>query len=150
MMVVFSGQHGIHILHICHGISLSMAVTCFRIVYIRYKDVDNNVTATFQDDIILDVTPPTGSVSILNETSLRPASVGIVTLLLDATDDVSGVGSMQIGSDDDFSGEDWEPLADTHEWEMDPGNVVYVRYRDNAGNVSEVYQALKTLNSFFL
>jgi hypothetical protein len=33
-----------------------------RVVYVRFKDRDGNVTSAFQDDIILDVTPPTGSV----------------------------------------------------------------------------------------
>ncbi len=113
-----------------------------RIVYSKYKDLDGNISATYQDDIILDVIPPTGSVSILGVTSLRPAQAATVTLLLSAIDDVSGVGGMQISSSEEFSGAEWEPYATTHAWDMEGGEFVYVRYRDNAGNVSVVYQAI--------
>ena len=35
-----------------------------RVVYVKYKDNQGNTTSTYQDDIILDVTPPTGTVTI--------------------------------------------------------------------------------------
>ena len=35
-----------------------------RVVYIRFKDTNGVVSGTYQDDIILDMTPPTGSISI--------------------------------------------------------------------------------------
>jgi hypothetical protein len=35
-----------------------------RVVYIRFKDIYGVVSATYQDDIILDMAPPTGSISI--------------------------------------------------------------------------------------
>jgi hypothetical protein len=35
-----------------------------RVVYVRYKDLSGSVSAAFQDDIILDVTPPSGSVDV--------------------------------------------------------------------------------------
>ncbi|HHT9133212.1 MAG TPA: hypothetical protein ACFYED_12150 [Candidatus Tripitaka californicus] len=35
-----------------------------RTVYVKYKDVNGNVSATYQDDIILDLNAPSGSVSI--------------------------------------------------------------------------------------
>jgi hypothetical protein len=37
-----------------------------RIVYVRYKDVNETLSATYQDDIILDTTAPTGTVEILS------------------------------------------------------------------------------------
>jgi hypothetical protein len=35
-----------------------------RVVYVRFKDIYGVVSATYQDDIILDMAPPTGSISI--------------------------------------------------------------------------------------
>ncbi len=36
-----------------------------RVVYIRFKDTSGIVSGTYQDDIILDMAPPTGSISII-------------------------------------------------------------------------------------
>lgn len=47
-----------------------------RVVYVRYQDIHGNISATFQDDIILDVTAPTGSVEIVTDTSQRTPPVG--------------------------------------------------------------------------
>jgi hypothetical protein len=137
-----------------------------RLVYIRYKDYLGNTSATYSDDIILDVTPPKGSVSIAPNISGTRESVshpthqaGVsstemftiylplifkplqVKLLLTATDDVSGVGGMIISNYSDFSGAAWEAFAAQKNWGL-MGNTVYVKYRDNAGNESEVYSAI--------
>ena len=134
-------------------------------VYARYKDNAGNMSATFQDDIILDVTPPVGSVTIVpviagmrELVSDTTPQVGAssdqiftvylpliikslqVNLLLTATDDVSGVGGMLISNNMDFSGANWEVYALEKSWGL-IGTTVYVKYRDNAGNVSLVYSA---------
>ncbi len=139
-----------------------------RLVYIRYKDYLGNTSATYSDDIILDVTPPKGSVSIApNISGTREAvshpipKVGVSSnemftiylplifkplqakLLLTATDDVSGVGGMIISNNSDFSGAAWEAFAAQKNWGL-MGNTVYVKYRDNAGNEFEVYSAIYT------
>jgi hypothetical protein len=153
-----------------------------RVVYVRYKDFNGNVSATYQDDIILDVNPPTGSVSIIPgligsalavpiinlkpqptvstpESNaewklylplvLNPCRVPTdnpnVTLHLSATDDVSGVGSMIISNRADFSCAAWVNYATTSAWYVPPGvTTVYVKFRDNAGNVSTTYSAIYT------
>jgi hypothetical protein len=114
-----------------------------RVVYIRYKDVSGNVSATYQDDIILDVTPPTGSVSIVGPGGLSRllATNSIVTLSLSATDDVSGVGGMLLSNTPDFGGASWEAYATIRIWDLGNNNTVYVRFRDNAGNISQTYSA---------
>jgi hypothetical protein len=117
-----------------------------RVVYVRYGDVSGNVLNTSQDDIILDMNPPTGSVSIVGASSqterqLEQLASSSNTLSLSATDDVSGVGGMMLSSRADFYGATWETYATTRQWSFSAGNTVYVRYKDNAGNISQSYSA---------
>jgi hypothetical protein len=109
-----------------------------RVVYVRYKDLGGNVSATSQDDIILDVTPPVGSISVATPTVT--STLVIVTLHLNASDDVSGVGAMRLSDSQSFSGATWQAYSTTAVWPV-TGEAVYVQYRDNAGNVSPVYSA---------
>jgi hypothetical protein len=118
-----------------------------RTVYVRYGDVGGSVLNTSQDDIILDVTAPTGSVSIVGPTGKR-ARASTVTLALSATDDVSGVGSMMLSNRADFAGASWQAYATSATWTLDVNNTVYVRFRDNAGNVSQTYSARGQSNLF--
>jgi hypothetical protein len=112
-----------------------------RTVYIKYKDLQGNVAGPFNDNIILDTTPPTGSVSIQGSAHSHSPASEIVTLLLSAADDVSGVGDMQISSRSDFQGAAWEPFVSSRQWDLSGGRTVFARFRDNAGNVSVVYHA---------
>lgn len=107
-----------------------------RTVYVRFKDVNGVVSAPASDDIILDVNPPTGTVRIEPLPGLR---AGDVRLVLSATDDVSGVGAMQISNAADFAGAAWEPYATSRTWSPAGSGPVYARFRDNAGNVSAAY-----------
>jgi len=137
-------------------------------VYVRYKDNAGNISARFQDDILLDVTPPVGSVTIapfiavIRESASAPtlqmgaSSAQIYTvylpfiikslqvnLVLMATDGASGVGGMLISNNLDFSGANWEVYTSQKSWGL-IGTNVYVKFRDNAGNVSPVYSATYT------
>jgi hypothetical protein len=113
-----------------------------RVVYVRYMDLSGNTSSTFSDDIILDVTAPTGSVSIvLGAAASKRTRASTVTLALSATDDVSGVGSMMLSNRADFVGASWQAYATSATWTLDVNNTVYVRFRDNAGNVSQTYSA---------
>jgi hypothetical protein len=148
-----------------------------RVVYVRYKDISGNISATYQDDIILDVTAPTGSVQavpgvpvndlrtvgttvaamypislsttddysyavylplVLNNFCTPPTGPANVTLHLQAEDDVSGVVDMIISHLPSFNCARWEPYTTTRAWYAPDGTtMVYVKFRDNAGNVSE-------------
>ena len=125
-----------------------------RVVYVRYKDLSGTMSATYQDDIILDVTAPTGSVSIASTAVIAPQHVqrvvhtakmslagNTVMLNLSATDDVSGVGDMQISNRADFVGAIWQPYTTSATWMLDANNTVYVRFRDYAGNISQASTA---------
>ena len=62
--------------------------------------------------------------------------------LFDPSAEQSGVVEMQISNRADFEDATWEPYNPNKEWTLDPdGNgqaTVYVRFRDAAGNVSDV------------
>ncbi len=93
---------------------------------------------------IPDITPPIGSIRI-NNGALYTRSP-IVTLNLYAQDDESGMGNgaqMQFSND----GARWSapgPYVTSKLWPLTPGiglKIVYVRFKDAAGNWSRVYSA---------
>jgi hypothetical protein len=69
-----------------------------------------------------------------------------VNLLLTATDDVSGVGGMMISNDMAFSAANWEIFATHTIWQVPSTGTTtfYVKFRDNAGNISTTYSATYT------
>jgi sugar lactone lactonase YvrE len=105
-----------------------------RLVYIRFRDVDGNVSSMYLDDIILDVNPPGGHAQIAN------TGQGI-QLSLTATDDVSGVEGMRLSAQPDFAGASWEPFESSRTWDFGANPSVYVQFRDYAGNLSPTYVA---------
>jgi len=149
-----------------------------RVVYVRFKDVNGDLSTTYQDDIILDVNAPTGSVEvvagvsenspntawtktttthpvsittndvysnntyfplILNRTCSLPTGPANVTLYLQAVDDVSGVADMLISHLSDCKCGTWESYSATKAWYVPAeATVIYVKFRDHAGNISEV------------
>lgn len=115
-----------------------------RTVYVKFKDVAGNVSGGYQDDIILDLNAPSGTVSIEGSgtvTGTNAVATTAVTLRLSASDDVSGVGGMLVSNSPAFSGASWESLAASKSWNMESGGKVYVAFKDNAGNASPVYAA---------
>lgn len=118
-----------------------------RIVYVRYRDANGNVSPTFQDDILLDVTPPQGHIWISGASELISTASTLATLNLDANDDVSGVESMRLSNQPNFAGAVWEPFSTRHAWDFAMGAMVYVQFRDNAGNISQTYSATYTEQS---
>lgn len=99
------------------------------------------ISAITRDTIILDTTPPTGSLLI--------SSAGVqgdtATLSLSAEDVTSGVASMLIYNTPNQAKEaTWETFKTSRSWRLDPGEgakTVYVQYRDQAGNVSKAIKA---------
>jgi hypothetical protein len=112
-----------------------------RTVYVRFRNTVGSTSGGFSDDIILDVAAPTGSVSIVGVSGSAARNNLAVTLVLSATDDVSGVAGMLISNRSDFVGATWEPYATSRTWTLGGNNTVYVRFKDNASNVSQTYSA---------
>ena len=122
-----------------------------RYVYARYRDSDGNVHGTFFDDIIYDPHAPEGEIAF-DPVDLLPAAARLqmgpqplrvihsdsTELFVSVADDSSGVGDMQISLSPGFEGATWEPYSAIAPVTFDEDGVqtVYVRFRDNAGNVS--------------
>jgi len=105
-------------------------------VYVQYKDNAGNWSVSIGDTIILDTTPPTGTISI-NDGDVYTSTTS-VTLTLSASDAHSGVSKMEFSND----GVTWsseEDYATSKSWTLTTGDgtkTVYVRHKDNAGNWS--------------
>ncbi len=133
-----------------------------RFVYARYKDSQGHIHGNFMDDIIYDPTAPlvvaafdplelpVGGVTLqtrgayMLQQAVRPAYVvntAQAELFLSASDDSSGLAAMQVSTRPDFAGATWEsftaivPVAFTE----DGAHTVYVRTRDEAGNISTAF-----------
>jgi hypothetical protein len=46
---------------------------------------------------------------------------------------------MRLSNRDDFAGAIWRPFASSVTWDFDGGGVVYVQFKDGAGNISQTY-----------
>ncbi|MGC9335303.1 MAG: hypothetical protein ACP5JJ_14205, partial [Anaerolineae bacterium] len=99
-------------------------------LYARFRDSQGQVYGTYQTAVFYDGTRPIGWVDILSDTGQ------IVTLGLDASDDNSGVEAVRVGSDRAFTGAIWLAMTDTVTATWPAEAIVYVQFRDRAGNLS--------------
>jgi len=108
-------------------------------IYVNFMDVAGNWSNAYSDTIILDKTPPTGSISI--EGGAASTTKSVVTLTLSGADARSGVDKMQFSNDNAT----WSPAenyATTKSWPLSAGagtKIVYVKFKDGAGNWSGSY-----------
>jgi len=106
-----------------------------RTVYVRFKDAGGVTSSTYQDDIILDMNAPIGSVNVLSY------SASAITLRTNATDTISGVGQMRIATEPIFSAVSWRTFTTSATVTPSNTGMTYVQYKDYAGNVSSTYSA---------
>jgi hypothetical protein len=112
-------------------------------VYARFQDSAGNVSAATETSFALDTMPPIGGISLAQHV-VGPATLAL-TLFLGAEDNLSGVADMRVSGDPAFADAPW--LAYTNTLTLPArtlaasgfAGVVYVQYRDLAGNVSEAY-----------
>ena len=114
------------------------------IVYVRFGDASGAELPNSRsfDNIILDIEPPTGSVTLPGTTSAstRGPDSPIRPVQLTATDNLSGADMhMRLSNRADFAGAVWQPYATSATWDFTGGGTLYVQFRDGAGNVSVVY-----------
>lgn len=117
-------------------------------IYAKFKDSRGQIiegSASF----LLDRIPPFGGIYINNWVVGR--DITILNVSLGAGDNLSGVIEMRVGKKPDFSDTIWEPYSTTKilPWgetyqDMDSKphgfvGIIYVQYRDLAGNISEGY-----------
>lgn len=147
-----------------------------RTVYVKFK-TNGRVSSVYQDDIILDQTPPSGTIQIveagtsiagfasqsesspitLSSTSTYTTHLPLMVssylpglrllgLSLSATDNLSGVDRILVSNDAVFDGAEWQPYVQDLDWYVSEQGTttVYVKFRDRAGNESQVYSATTT------
>jgi hypothetical protein len=117
---------------------------------IRYRstDIAGNIEADQTLSVIVDNTPPTGSITINNGAGYTGTSA--VNLSISATDGTgSGTATMCVSNTSSCTA--WENYAGTKAWTLssgDGGKTVYVWYQDNLGNTDLTpYSASITLDS---
>jgi hypothetical protein len=111
-------------------------------VFAKFKDQVGNVSSVVKDVIKLDRKAPTNvSVKINNGAVLANNLNRAVTLITAATD----ASHMAISNVPSFEKSEWEPFSNKRlNWILEPGDgdkIVYVRFRDDIGNISEAVNA---------
>jgi len=106
-------------------------------VTVAIRDRAGNIWWIY-DEIIQDISAPTGSVTISN--GFNRINSSAVTLQLSASDVTSGVDKMSFSSDGGATWSDWEMFFMAKTLDLPPGDgvkEVRVRFKDNAGNVND-------------
>jgi hypothetical protein len=106
-------------------------------VHVRVMD-NAGVYGDAHDTIVLDTTPPKGTLKINNNAASTITST--VNLTLSASDK-NGVVEMMLSNRDTFNNSVWEPFVETRIWEIAEGEgerFVFVKFKDPADLVSEI------------
>lgn len=117
-------------------------------VYAVYKDAAGNISTACSDAIVLDATPPDGSL-VINTGAAQTNSLS-VTLSITASDTGSGVAFTQVSNDGIFDTEPWEAYSASKAWTLATGDgtkTVYVRFKDSAENISGAFSDDILLNT---
>jgi N-acetylneuraminic acid mutarotase len=103
-------------------------------VYIQFRATFGNPGAGYADNIVVDQTPPTGSVAVTGASGAR-------VLQLTATDDYSSSAQMQmrVSNRSDFTGAVWQWFSGSLGWGFSGSQPVHVQFKDGAGNISQTY-----------
>lgn len=101
-------------------------------IYARFRDKAGIVYGEYETTVFYDAVPPVGSAEVLS------VSNGIATLGLEASDDNSGVYDVRLDPDSSFPDAEWGFYTDTLTTTWPANGIVYVQYRDRAGNLSAV------------
>lgn len=117
-------------------------------VYAQFRDNALNASSNFTDTILLDTTPPTGSI-VINGGETYAYNI-LVNLTLSASDSGSGVSQIRLSNNPGGPWTEPEPFTPSkHNWDLskyggnsNPGyKTVYVQYKDSAGNWSDSFSA---------
>lgn len=107
-------------------------------VYVQFQDAATNIGGPFTDSIILDATPPAGSVSINNGATYTNIPTTTLTI---AASDATAVANMRL-SHDSIDWLEWEPYTTSRSWALtgsDGTKTVYIQFQDTLGNISDAF-----------
>jgi len=120
-----------------------------RTVEAQFRDGFGNESSVVSASIIMDTTPPQGSIT-LNDGAQYTRTTG-VSVKPTATDASSGVAKVQLSNDNtNFQEFDYFPHTYYIYWPLTPGDgpkTVYAQFRDNAGNTSASVTASITVDT---
>jgi hypothetical protein len=108
-------------------------------VFAKLKDAAGRVSITEFDTILLDTTPPTGSL-LINGGAIATNDSNVMLNI--SWTDLSGVVDMMVSNDREFIGATWHTSDHNIPWnleDVDGGHTVYVRLRDAVGWTTDIY-----------
>ena len=108
-------------------------------VYVQFRDVAGNVSATASASIILDTSAPLSCGVTINAGAAYTNNLAAI-LALSATD-VNGALAQMRFSHDNITWTDWENFATSKAWTLQTGDGqkwVYAQYQDAGGNASTI------------
>ncbi|MCK4445178.1 MAG: Ig-like domain-containing protein, partial [Thermoplasmata archaeon] len=103
-------------------------------VHYQIRDIAGLESMTYSDEVSLDATPPTGTISI-NDGDELTNSIS-VSLKLTYSDSLSGVSQIRFSNDDVWDAVPWESPSLTRAWTLSTGQgtkTVHYRVIDDAG-----------------
>ncbi|MDW8286695.1 MAG: hypothetical protein RMJ89_01355 [Flammeovirgaceae bacterium] len=116
-----------------------------KIIRMKFRDQVGNESPVVADKIILDTQPPTNGIVTINNGARYVQRHDEINLKLVVQGLPQTGGEMIISQSPDFKGAKWEPYTPiATARSVDPTNgpkTIYVKFRDPAGNESEVYSA---------
>ena len=110
-------------------------------VYVRFRDEAGNASDAISSEFVVDTVAPDGAMYIAD----RVISPGTATVrvYLATVDNLTEVADMRISTDPTFADAAWQPYAWSLNWPVTAQEqgvyVLYVQYRDIAGNISAAY-----------
>lgn len=110
-------------------------------ISLEVRDGVGNQASALVWSFVVDTNPPTGSIIINNQDALTNSVY--VNLAISADDSTTGINDMAVSNDGVFDTEPWETFSSKKDNWMLPAmsgtRKVYIRFRDNAGNISEIF-----------
>jgi len=101
-------------------------------IYARFRDGEGTVYGMYESTLFYDGVPPAGGAWVVTTTGES------ALLALEASDDHSGVYAVRVSTEPALGSAPWQAYTDTLSTTWPLEGVVYVQFRDRAGNRSSV------------
>jgi hypothetical protein len=104
-------------------------------VYVKFRDRAGNVSSTFSDKVILDLTSPIDT-RIAVEKRAKYVQSNLILVNVYAR----GASEVMLGKSEQFTGETWQKYEEEiKDWQLegeDGKKVIYAKFKDEAGNTT--------------